>query len=183
MPAASRGRRLLRPKRWDALTTPGTYLESRDADTVHQVRFVGLQQGDEGEELVLAAHLVLVICKDQEDSSDPPCPPLSHSHLTRAHPSGLPVPQPLTIRKKMLTCVEREKICDLVLILCHNECGFSYSMTLRNTVSFVRRENSIVMTLKTVVIIPSDLMTKMFQMFQKERKTKWSEVRMANADS
>lgn len=39
----------------------GTHLESRDADTVHQVRFVGLQQGDEGEELVPAAHPVPVI--------------------------------------------------------------------------------------------------------------------------
>lgn len=38
-----------------------THLESRDADTVHQVGFVGLQQGDEGEELVPAAHLVPVV--------------------------------------------------------------------------------------------------------------------------
>lgn len=37
------------------------YLEGGDADAVHQVWFVGLQQGDEGQELVLAVHLVLAI--------------------------------------------------------------------------------------------------------------------------
>lgn len=37
------------------------YLEGRDADTIHQVWLVGLQEGDEGQQLMLAAHLVLVI--------------------------------------------------------------------------------------------------------------------------
>lgn len=39
----------------------GTHLQSGDADTVHQIWFVGLQEGDEGDKLVLAAHLVPVI--------------------------------------------------------------------------------------------------------------------------
>lgn len=37
------------------------YLEGGDADAVHQVWLVGLQQGDEGQQLVLAAHLVLAV--------------------------------------------------------------------------------------------------------------------------
>lgn len=57
-------------------------------------------------------------------------------------------------------------------------------MTLRNIVNFVRSENSTVMMPKTVVIILSDVMAEMFQLHQqKGRKTKRSEVRVANADS
>lgn len=81
--AASGGRQLFRPAQPPAPGTrsgcvaAGTHLQSRDTDAVHQVGLVGLQQRDEDEELVPAAHLVLVICNGPDGGSGPPRHPIS----------------------------------------------------------------------------------------------------------